>query len=59
MNDDLIYSINSATEEISPMQEKTRLYQPWHDDIILKELYDLKDQEISQNTKIPTLNKKT
>ena len=35
INDCLISSINSATEETLPMQEKTRFYQPWHDDIIL------------------------
>ena len=28
---------------------KTWLYQPWHDGIILKEPYDLKDQQIAQN----------
>ena len=25
------------------------MYQPWHDGIILKEPYDLKDQQIAQN----------
>ena len=36
MNDCLISCINSATEETLPVREKTRLYQPWHGDIILK-----------------------
>ena len=49
MNDRLISSTNSAAEETIPMQEKTRLYQPWKYELILKELYDLKDQQISQN----------
>ena len=31
------------------MQEKTRLYQSWHIDIISKELPDLKDQRTAQN----------
>ena len=57
MNDWLISSLNSATEETLPMQEKTRLYQPWHDDIILKELYDLKDQQIAQNPNSHELSK--
>ena len=34
MNDGLISSINSATEETLPVQEKSPLYQSWHDDII-------------------------
>ena len=49
MNDRLISSTNSTTEETLPVREKTRLYQPWHDDIKLKELHDLKDQQIVQN----------
>ena len=47
MNDRLISSINSATEETLPLREKTWLYQPWHDDVILKEPYDLKDRKIN------------
>ena len=39
------------------MREKTRLYQPWHDDIMLKELYDLKDQQIAQNASSNELSK--
>ena len=50
MNHRLISSVNSATEKTLPMQEKTRLYQAWYDDIMLKELHDLKDQQIAQNT---------
>ena len=57
MNDRLISSINSATEETLPVREKTRLYQPWHDDIILKELYDLKDRQIAQNANSNELSK--
>ena len=34
MNDCLISSINSATEETLLMLEKTWLYQPWHDNIL-------------------------
>ena len=49
MNDGLISSINSATEETLPVQEKSPLYQSWHDDIIWKELHDMKDQQIPQN----------
>ena len=36
INDRLISSINSATEETLSMWEKRPLHQPWHDDIILK-----------------------
>ena len=49
MNDRLVSSINFATEEALPMGEKARLQHPWHGDIILKELYDLKDQQFAQN----------
>ena len=38
MNNRIISYINSTTEETLPMRAKTRLYQLWHDDIILKEL---------------------
>ena len=57
MNDHLISSINSATEETLPIREKTPLYQPWHDDIISKELYDLKDLQIVQNANSNKLSK--
>ena len=57
MNDRLISSINSATEYTISMQEKTRLYQPWHDDIILKELFDLKVQQMAQNANSNELSK--
>ena len=57
MNDHLISSINSATEETLQMREKTRLYQPWHNDIMLKELDDLKDQQIAQNASSNELSK--
>ena len=43
-NNCLISSINSTTEETLPLWENSRLYQSWHDDIILKELHGLKDQ---------------
>ena len=46
MNYFLISSINSVTEAKIPMQEKIRLYQPWSEYVILKELYDLEDQKI-------------
>ena len=49
INENLISSIKSSAEETIPFQEKTRLYQPWHDDDILRELYELKDQLILQN----------
>ena len=57
MNDSLISSINSTTEETLPLREKTRLYQSWHDDRISKELYDLKDQQIPQNANSNELSK--
>ena len=38
MNDHLISFINSATEETLLMQEKTGLYRPWDQIIILKDL---------------------
>ena len=34
-----------------------QLYQPWHDDIILKEVYDLKDQQIAPNANSNKLSK--
>ena len=39
------------------MREKARFYQSWHDDIILKELYDLDDQQIPQNVNSNELSK--
>ena len=33
------------------------MYQPWYDDIISKELYDLKDQQITQNVDSDELQK--
>ena len=57
MNHCLISSVNSPTEKTLPMREKTRLYQAWYDDIILKELHDLKDQQIAQNTNSNELSK--
>ena len=59
----LISSITCGTEEALAMKEKTRLYQPWHDDIIIKtddiilKLYDLKDQQIAQNVNSNELSK--
>ena len=38
-------------------REKTRLYQPWHDDIMLKGLYHLKDLQIAQNANSNELSK--
>ena len=57
MNDRLISSINSATEETMSVQEKTLFYLRWHDYIILKERYDLKDQQIAQNFNSNELSK--
>ena len=56
-NEYLIFFINSATEETIPMQEKTPLYYPWHDDIIIKELSNLKDQKTAQNINSNELSK--
>ena len=39
------------------MREKARFYQSWHDDIMLKELYDLDDQQIPQNVNSNELSK--
>ena len=39
------------------MREKARFYQSWHDDSILKELYDLEDQQIPQNVNSNELSK--
>ena len=30
-------------------EKKTWLFQPWHDDIVLEVMYNLKDQQIAQN----------
>ena len=49
MNDHLISFINSATEETLLMQEKTGLYWPWDQIIILKDLYNLKDLQIARS----------
>ena len=52
INDRFISSITYAKK-----QNKTQLHQPWHDDIILKELHDLKDQQIAQNANSNKLSK--
>ena len=56
LNEHLISSINSSAAETLPTQAKTRLYQPWHDDNILRDLYDLKDQQMAQNVNIKELS---
>ena len=57
MNDRLISSMNYATEETLLIREKPRLHQPWNDDVILKDLYHLKDQQIAQNANSNELSK--
>ena len=56
-NDRLISSINSATEDTLPVREKTCCTSHWDNDIILKEVYDLKDQQITQNANPNELSK--
>lgn len=41
--------INSSAEEAIPTVEKSRLYQPWHNDEELKRLYELKDELTLRN----------
>ena len=57
INDQLLSSINTSAEESIPKLDNTRLYQPWHNDNLLKELYELKDQQISQNANSNELSK--
>ena len=49
INEQFTTSINKSAEQTLPVLEKSRLYQPWHDDDVLKSLYDLKDQQIAKN----------
>ena len=49
LNDQLISSINTSAEQTLPEIPKERLHQPWHDDALLRELYEFKDQQILQN----------
>ena len=56
INQHLVSSINSSAEEILPAQQNPRLYQPWHDDDILRQLYDLKDSQISQNANFKAIS---
>ena len=49
INDHLIRSINTSAEDTLPLKPRTRLYQPWHDDDILRTMYDQKDQLIAHN----------
>ena len=49
INEQFTTSINKSAEQTLPVLEKPRLYQPWHDDDVLKSLYDLKDQQIAKN----------
>ena len=49
INEQFTTSINKSAEQTLPVLEKPRLYQPWHDDDVLKSFYDLKDQQIAKN----------
>ena len=42
----LLKSINEAAVNCLPIKEKSKLYQPWHNDEKLKHLYELKDRYI-------------
>ena len=49
INEQFTTSINKSAEQTLPVLEKPRLYQPWHDNDVLKSLYDLKDQQIAKS----------
>ena len=44
-----ITHVNSSAQESIPKVEKSRLYQPWHDDDELKRLYELKAELFRRN----------
>ena len=49
INEQFTTSINKSAEQTLPVLEKPRLYQSWHDDDVLKSLYDVKVQQIAKN----------
>jgi hypothetical protein len=56
LNNHLTDAVNTAAEDILPNLEKSKLFQPWHNDVKLKELYDLKDKQIARNADFKTLS---
>lgn len=49
LNDNLVKSIKDAAAETLPEVVVQKLHQPWHNDQILKDLYDRKDELFAKN----------
>ena len=50
LNDNLLKSINEAASENIPTIRNSKIYQPWHNDDKLRELYELKDRLMLRNS---------
>ncbi|XP_066925162.1 uncharacterized protein [Clytia hemisphaerica] len=50
LNNNLLKSINEAASENIPTIRNTKLYQPWHNDDKLRELYELKNRLMIRNS---------